>query len=88
MTISMVVQALLDVYLTSFPEEKEAVRKAATKPGNDEMKQHKNWLKRINELMLCGVAAGLLMTAKLIHSQLGQEAPCPFLGQTAFDTGS
>lgn len=38
--------------------------------------------------MLCSVATGLLMTAKLVHSQLIQEAPCPFLGQAAFDTGS
>lgn len=36
---------LSNVYLTLFPEEKEAVRKAATKPVNDEMKQHKNYLK-------------------------------------------
>lgn len=33
--------------------------KAATKPGNDEMELHKNGLKRISELMLCGVAIGL-----------------------------
>lgn len=77
------------MYLTLFPEEKEAVRKAATKPVNDEMKWHKNYLKdKGTYIKLCSVATGLLMTAKLVHSQLVQETPCPFLGPPAFDTGS
>lgn len=78
---------LLDLFLALFAEEKEVVGKAATKPVKGEMEQHRNGLKRINELELCGVATGLLMAARLGHSQLAQEAPGPSVGAAAFGPG-